>query len=71
MAAERAGLMQLELFRYRDSEMSEYIWFWVEAGDGEAVSPFFDNKEDALYWGREMIEVLRKANSHWIMKNES
>lgn len=63
--------MQLELFRYRDSQMAEYIWFWVESGDGEAVSPIFETKDDALYWGREMIEVLRKANTHWIMKNES
>jgi len=68
VATERAGLMQLELIRYRDSMSRDYIWFWVESGDGEAASPVFENKEDALYWGREMIEVLREANSHWTMK---
>lgn len=63
--------MQLELFRYRDSELAEYIWFWVESGDGEPVSPFFDNHEDALYWGREMIGVLKDANQHWALQEKT
>ena len=68
MTVERVGLMQMELFRYRESDEVPFIWFWVESGDGEPVSPFFENHEDALYWGREMMSVLKTANSHWTMK---
>lgn len=65
MAVERAGLINIELIRYRDPMEKQYIWFWVESGQGEILSPTFENKEDALYWGRETIEVVKNARKDW------
>lgn len=63
MATTPTGLIQIEMTEYRESEMEQYIYFWVEGSN--TVSPIFEDKEDALRWGKDIMESVRNACKNW------
>ena len=45
----------MNLVKYRDAHMADYIWFWVNHSE-EAISPSFNTEGEALEWLNEQID---------------
>lgn len=50
----------MKLIKYRDAQMKDYIWFWVNSRD-EQSSPSFESELQANEWMDEQI----KLNYDW------
>lgn len=46
----------MRLLKYRDAQMKDYIWFWVNSRE-EQCSPSFDSEPAAQEWMEELIKV--------------
>lgn len=45
----------MKLVSYRDSQMEDFIYFWVV--DGHQVSPAFTDEESATIWAKEQVDA--------------
>lgn len=45
------------LIKYRQADMKEPVWFWVNPSSGASLSPQFDTQEEAEKWFDDVIEI--------------
>ena len=50
-----AGVPTIKLIKYKDTAMTEAIWYWVLINDPSKRigPPYFDTKEEAQTWATE------------------
>lgn len=45
------------LIRYRDEELQDFVWFWINPKTGAKISGDFLTQEDAEFWWKEMMYI--------------
>lgn len=45
------------LIKYRDKELDDFVWFWINPKNGAKISGDFLTQEDAEFWWKEMMHV--------------
>lgn len=45
------------LIKYRQPDMKDSIWFWVNPGTGTAISPKFGDQAEAEKWFDDLVEI--------------
>ena len=45
------------LIKYRQADMAEPVWFWVNPSTGSTLSPKFETQEDAEKWFDDVITI--------------
>jgi hypothetical protein len=45
------------LIKYRQANMENAVWFWINPGSGAALSPEFETQEEAEVWFEGVVSV--------------
>lgn len=45
------------LIKYRQADMKEAVWFWINPSSGATLSPEFTTQEEAEKWFDDVVEV--------------
>jgi hypothetical protein len=45
------------LIKYRQSNMENAVWFWINPGSGASLSPKFETQEEAEVWFEGVVSV--------------
>jgi hypothetical protein len=45
------------LIKYRQTDMEEPVWFWINPSSGTKLSPEFDTQKDAEKWFDSVVDI--------------
>lgn len=53
--------LKAHLIRYREPQLEDYIWFWINPNTGNKISGDFFTQEEAEEWFREMVSIYDES----------
>lgn len=48
---------QAHLIKYRQTDMQEHVWFWINPGSGTTISPEFKTQTEAEKWFDDVVSI--------------
>lgn len=53
--------IKAHLIKYREANMADPIWFWVNPNSNATISPKFGSQEEAEIWFDSVVEIHNEA----------
>lgn len=53
--------LKAHLIKYREPQLEDFIWFWINPTTGNKISGDFFTQEEAEEWFREMVSIYDES----------
>lgn len=54
--------IKANLIKYRNNDMKDPIWFWVNTNSGSLISPKFGSQDEAEKWFDSVVDIHNEAS---------